>query len=205
MSPATARPSRRHRAACSATRWGSLRQRVQPERHRVTDLCVGRSVRDDSDKNNTFNNASCDVDAAFLASLPSRTPLSATGGINSRINPDLNQNKTYEASARIERELIPNVALSGGWVYHRINNLYFNTQINRPYDEWVPATPATPFLDQNGQPVTSARIQRRSSARPSTCCRAPTSSMAVRTCSTASKWPRRSATRTSGPARRRSG
>jgi hypothetical protein len=105
-------------------------------------------------KNNTFNNASCDVDAAFLASLPSRTPLSATGGINSRINPDLNQNKTYEASARIERELIPNVALSGGWVYHRINNLYFNTQINRPYDEWVPATPATPFLDQNGQPVT---------------------------------------------------
>jgi type II secretory pathway pseudopilin PulG len=62
--------------------------------------------------------------------------------------------QTYEASARIERELVPNVALSGGWVYHRINNLYFNTQINRPYDQWVPATPATPFLDQNGQPVT---------------------------------------------------
>jgi hypothetical protein len=105
-------------------------------------------------KNNTFNNSSCDVDAAFLASLPGRTPLSATGGINSRINPDLKQNKTYEASARIERELIPNVALSGGWVYHQINNLYFNTQINRPYDQWIPATPATPFLDQNGQPVT---------------------------------------------------
>src|SRR4029079_7126983 len=29
-----------------------------------------------------------------------------------------------------------------------------NTQINRPYDQWVPATPATPFLDQNDQPVT---------------------------------------------------
>jgi hypothetical protein len=49
---------------------GSLRQRVQPERHRVTDLCVDRSVRDDSVKNNTFNNASCDVDAAFLARCP---------------------------------------------------------------------------------------------------------------------------------------
>ena len=61
----------------------------------------------------------------------------------------MRQNKTYEASARIERELIPNVALSGGWVYHQISNLYFNTQINRPYDQWVPATPATPFLDQN--------------------------------------------------------
>ena len=105
-------------------------------------------------RNNTFNNTSCDVDPAFLASLPGRTPISATGGINSRINPDLAQNRTYEASARVERELIPNVALSGGWVYHRISNLYFNTQINRPYDQWVPATPATPFLDQNGQPLT---------------------------------------------------
>jgi hypothetical protein len=105
-------------------------------------------------RNNTFTNSSCDVDPAFLASLSGRTPLSATGGINSRINPDLNQNKTYEASARIERELIPNVALSGGWVYHKVSNLYYNTQINRPYDQWVPAAPATPFLDQNGQPVT---------------------------------------------------
>src|SRR5262245_34220989 len=105
-------------------------------------------------KNNTFTNSSCDVDSGFLGSLTTRTPLSATGGINSRINPDLAQNKTYEASARIERELIPNVALSGGWIYHKINNLYFNTQINRPYDQWIPATPATPFLDHNGQPVT---------------------------------------------------
>jgi hypothetical protein len=105
-------------------------------------------------KNNTFTNTSCDVDQAFLASLPSRTALSATGGINSRINADLNQNKTYEASARLERELIPNVALSAGWVYHRVKSLYINTQINRPYELWVPATPATPFLDQNGQPVT---------------------------------------------------
>jgi hypothetical protein len=114
-----------------------------------TGPCVTTSF-----KNNTFTNSSCDVDSGFLGSLTSRTPLSATGGINSRINPDLKQNKTYEASARIERELIPNVALSGGWVYHQISNLYYNTQINRPYDQWIPATPATPFLDHNGQPVT---------------------------------------------------
>jgi hypothetical protein len=105
-------------------------------------------------KNNTFTNSGCDVDPGFLASLPSRTPLSATGGVNSRINPDLKQNKTYEATARIERELIPNVALSGGWVYHSIKNLYYNLQVNRPYELWVPATPATPFLDHSGQPVT---------------------------------------------------
>jgi Carboxypeptidase regulatory-like domain len=105
-------------------------------------------------KNNTFSNSSCDVDPGFLASLPSRTALSATGGINSVLNPDLKQNKTYEYSARVERELIPNVAISAGWISHRVENLYYNLQFNRPYELWVPATPATPFLDQNGQPVT---------------------------------------------------
>ncbi len=105
-------------------------------------------------KNNTYSNSSCDVDPAFLAVLPTRTPLSATGGINSQINPDLKQNKTYEATVRVERELIPNVALSAGWVYHRVTNNYGNIQLLRPYDVWVPATPATPFLDQNGQSVT---------------------------------------------------
>src|SRR5207342_1949919 len=83
-----------------------------------------------------------------------RTPLSATGGLNSIVNPDLKQNKTIEYTARVERELIPNVAISGGWVYHKVKYLYNNLQVNRPYDLWVPATPATPFLDQNNQPVT---------------------------------------------------
>jgi hypothetical protein len=114
-----------------------------------TGPCVQTQYR-----NNTFNNTSCDVDQAFLASLPSRTPLSATGGINSEINGDLKQNKTTEITARIERELVPNVAVSGGYVYHRIENLYYNLQFNRPYETWIPATPATPFLDHNGQPVT---------------------------------------------------
>jgi len=104
--------------------------------------------------NDTYTNTACDVTPAFLASLPSLIPLSATGGINSILNPDLKQNKTYEYTARMERELIPNVAVSVAYVYHRVENLYNNIQPYRPYDTWVPATPATPFLDSNGNPVT---------------------------------------------------
>lgn len=114
-----------------------------------TGPCVATQYR-----NNTFNNASCDVSPAFLATLPNLTPLSATGGNNSQINPDLKQNKTTEMTARIERELVANVAVSAGWVYHEVENLYYNLQVNRPYELWIPATPATPFLDHNGQPVT---------------------------------------------------
>ena len=105
-------------------------------------------------KNNTFNNTSCDVTPDFLASLPSRTPISATGGLNSVLSPDLKQNKTYEYTARLERQLIPNVAVSAGYVYHKVDNLYANLQYLRPYETWIPATPATPFLDHLGNPVT---------------------------------------------------
>jgi Carboxypeptidase regulatory-like domain len=94
-------------------------------------------------KNNTFNNSSCDVTPEFLATLPSLTPLSATGGINSVINADLRQNTTYEYTTRLERELIPNVAVTAGYVYHRIGNNYnTNIQYLRPYDTWIPAAGA---------------------------------------------------------------
>ena len=108
-------------------------------------------------KNNTFNNSSCDVSPDFLASLPSLTPLSATGGINSVINSSLKQNKTFEYTARVERELVPNVAVSAGFVYHRVRNTWVtNYQFQRPYNTWVPADPgATPFVDaKTGAPVT---------------------------------------------------
>ncbi len=105
-------------------------------------------------RNNTFNNTSCDVTPDFLATLSSSTPLSATGGINSVINPDLLQNTTYEYTARVERELIPNVAVSAGYVHHRITNNYnTNIQYLRPYETWIPA--AGTFVDGlAGAPVT---------------------------------------------------
>jgi hypothetical protein len=105
-------------------------------------------------RNNTFTNTSCDVTPEFLATLPSLTPLSATGGINSVISPDLKQNTTYEYAGRVERELIPNVAVSAGYVYHRITNNYnTNIQYLRPYDTWIPA--AGNFVDGlTGAPVT---------------------------------------------------
>jgi len=105
-------------------------------------------------RNDTFNDTSCDVTPQFLATLPSLTPLSATGGINSVINPDLKQNTTSEYTTRMERELIPNVAVSAGYVYHRIlNNYNTNLQLLRPYDTWIPA--AGTFADGlTGSPVT---------------------------------------------------
>jgi Carboxypeptidase regulatory-like domain len=105
-------------------------------------------------RNNTFNDTSCDVTQEFLSTLPSLTPLSATGGINSVINPDLKQNRTYEYTARIERELVPNVAVSAGYVYHRVENLYNNNlQYLRPYETWIPAS-ATFTDGLTGAPVT---------------------------------------------------
>src|SRR6185436_11468692 len=64
------------------------------------------------------------------------------------------RNNTWEYTARLERQLIPNVAISGGYVYHKVDNLYANLQYLRPYETWIPATPATPFLDHLGNPVT---------------------------------------------------
>jgi carboxypeptidase family protein len=105
-------------------------------------------------KNNTYSNASCDVTPEFLSTLPSLTPLGATGGINSIINPDLKQNTTYEYTGRVERELIPNVAVGAGYVYHRVNyNYNTNIQYLRPYGTWIPA--AGTFTDGlTGSPVT---------------------------------------------------
>jgi hypothetical protein len=90
-------------------------------------------------KNDTYNNTSCDVTPDFLATLVSLTPLTASGGVNSVLTPDLKQNTTYEYTARLERELMANVAVSAGYVYHRINNNYHNIQYLRPYGTWVPA------------------------------------------------------------------
>jgi hypothetical protein len=66
----------------------------------------------------------CDVTPAFLATLPSLTPISATGGISQVDNTALKQDKTYEYVVKLERQLIPNVSLSVSFIHHQIYNLF---------------------------------------------------------------------------------
>jgi hypothetical protein len=70
--------------------------------------CVGTAFN-----NVSYNNTSCDATPATLAGLiPSSSDfISAVGGLNELINPNLKQDKVYEYAARIERQLVPNVAL----------------------------------------------------------------------------------------------
>jgi hypothetical protein len=66
----------------------------------------------------------CDVTPAYLQKLPTLTPISRTGGSNQIVNQDLKQDKTYEYVARVERQLVPNVSLSVGYIRHELYNLY---------------------------------------------------------------------------------
>ena len=58
----------------------------------------------------------CDVTPAFLATLPNLTPSAATGGTSQILNPNLKQDKTHEYAFKAERQLIPNVAVSAGYI-----------------------------------------------------------------------------------------
>jgi hypothetical protein len=66
----------------------------------------------------------CDATPAFLATIPNLKPIAATGGLSQVPNPGLKQDKTYEYTAKLERQLISNVALNATYVYHSIYNLY---------------------------------------------------------------------------------
>jgi hypothetical protein len=94
-------------------------------------------------KNVSFNNTGCDVDPAYLLSLNPSHPnyVSATGGLNQLLNPDLKQAKIYESTLRLEQELIPNVAVSFGFVRHRINFNYGTVTPLRPYSAYSVAVP----------------------------------------------------------------
>jgi hypothetical protein len=72
--------------------------------------------------NVSYNNTSCDISPATLATLNSSSPsfISATGGLNQIVNSNLKQNKTYEYSAKLERQIVPNVALSAAYVHHAV-------------------------------------------------------------------------------------
>jgi carboxypeptidase family protein len=103
----------------------------------------------------TSPNTSCDYVPGTVDFSPTgKDYISATGGSNTLPNPDLKQNKNYEASVRLNRELVPNTAVGFGYVYHRHVSWYGTGVVNvgRPYDVWtVPLVLIDPF---DRQPVT---------------------------------------------------
>jgi Carboxypeptidase regulatory-like domain len=71
----------------------------------------------------------CDVTSAFLATLPTLTPISSSGGSSQVLNPNLTEPKIQEYVARFERQVAPNVSVAAGYVGHIIHNLY-NSETN---------------------------------------------------------------------------
>jgi hypothetical protein len=100
-------------------------------------------------------NTSCDYLPGSVDFSPTgRDYISATGGSNTLPNPDLKQNKNYEASFRLDRQLVANVGLGFAYVHHRHTNWYDTGAVNvgRPYEVWnVPVVLTDPF---DRQPVT---------------------------------------------------
>jgi hypothetical protein len=94
-------------------------------------------------QNVSFNNTGCDIARSQLLALNPSSPdyVSATGGAAQRVNRDLKQAKIYEYTARLEQELIPNVAVSAGYVRHRINFNYGTITPLRPYSAYSVAVP----------------------------------------------------------------
>ena len=103
----------------------------------------------------TSPNTSCDYVPGTVDFSPTgRDYISATGGSNTLPNPDLKQNKNYEVSVRLDRELVANTGIGFAYVYHRHTNWYDTGTVNvgRPYEVWtVPVVLTDPF---DGQPVT---------------------------------------------------
>jgi hypothetical protein len=110
-----------------------------------------------SHTNVSFNmpNTSCDyVPGSVDFSTTGPAYISASGGLNTLPNPDLKQNKNYEASLRIDRQLVANVGVGFAYVYHKHTNWYDTGTVNvgRPYEVWnVPVVVTDPF---DGKPVT---------------------------------------------------
>jgi hypothetical protein len=139
----------------------------------------------------------CDVTPAFLATLPSLTPIAATGGTSQIPNPGLKQDKTHEYTAKFERQLMSNMAVNATYVYHRIYNLYdsatnasgvvlptatfVNNGINvgHPYSSYtIPvtfidkfngvSTPVTVYTYPKGSGTNSNQVLNTPSSRPDT-------------------------------------
>ena len=94
----------------------------------------------------------CDATPTFLASLPSLTPISATGGISEVTNTSLKEDKIYEYDASVQRQVASDMAITLSYVYHGIYNLYpaeaAGVDVGHTYN--IPVN----FTDVNGKPVT---------------------------------------------------
>ncbi len=69
----------------------------------------------------------CDVTSAFLSTLPSLPVITQSGGISQVLNTNLKQDRTFEYVVRVERQLIPNVAVTAGFIRHSIYDSYNST------------------------------------------------------------------------------
>ena len=52
------------------------------------------------------------------------TPTAQTGGTSQIINTGLKQDRTHEYTLKVERQLVPNVAVNAGYVRHSVFNMY---------------------------------------------------------------------------------
>ncbi|MGH9349928.1 MAG: carboxypeptidase regulatory-like domain-containing protein [Vicinamibacterales bacterium] len=67
---------------------------------------------------------------------------------SAQIDPDIEDQRTDEAAAWIEHELVPNFGIHAGYVYRRISNINVTVNANRPFDAFnVPATVQDPGPD----------------------------------------------------------
>jgi len=136
----------------------------------------------------------CDVTPAFLATLPTLTPTASSGGTSQVRNPGLKEDKTYEYTARVERQIVKDVAFNVTYVNHATYNLY-NSETNpgvvapttdvvgngvtvgHPYSSWtVPvtftdtfngvSTPVTVYTYTKGTGSTSNEVMNTPSNRP---------------------------------------
>ncbi|HUU36485.1 MAG TPA: TonB-dependent receptor, partial [Vicinamibacterales bacterium] len=70
------------------------------------------------------------------------------GGVATGLDPNLKNTRTDEFSTWVEHELMPGLALSGGYVYRSINNFRVVANSNRPLDAFnVPVTIRDPGPD----------------------------------------------------------
>ena len=78
----------------------------------------------------------CDASPATLASLTPSSPnyVTQTAPGTTLLNPNLTQPRTYETTAGVERELMPNSSIRILYVYRREDNLYMLVNPARPYN-----------------------------------------------------------------------